>query len=173
MQTGQTIQRRFSAILATTAILLLAINPSDVHAATTSRLDPRGDAPPRIDLVRLSFTNSTTAVAGRMLIAGLAGIGRADLVIGPPTNSDEAFVARVRRDSNGRLVKRFFASSVGGTHPVACRFAASWRPRVDRIRISVPHRCIPYPRAVYVNGVMRLGNHVDFGDRPARHLPRG
>ena len=155
------------------AALVLALQPSGAEASTVSRSDPRGDAPAKIDILGARLTNGPARITGRSRIDSLTQIGRAYLVIGPPTDSDEAYVARVHLRRDGSLVKRFFYSSVVDDEPAPCRFRASWRPKVNVVTISVPHRCVPYRAAIYANVQMESGRNSDYGNRPARHLRRG
>lgn len=165
--------RRSLATLVVT-VFIMGYCQGTATAATTTRLDARGDAPALIDIVRVKYSNGSHRVFGRIQVDALRRQGRATLIVGPPTASDFAYNATVRVDQQGQLRKSFWLVSDGGSVRRSCDFAARWYAGKDRIRIAVPQRCVKSlgGHKLYVGSKMQAASHVDFGP-PVRHLARG
>jgi hypothetical protein len=112
------------------------------QADSVSKLDPAGDAPPRLDLTSVVYRNAAHLVSVRIQVPGLRRAGGVHLTIGPPTASDYAYVAKVSIRDDGSLRKRFVYSSSPGEAPAKCDFDATWKAAKNYIRIAVPHPCV-------------------------------
>lgn len=111
-------------------------------AATHHERDQRGDAPPRMDVIRVMYRNGPGTVSARVHFDDLKRRGRFNFIIAPPVDGDVAYVATLKIDRRGRVAKRFrITGPVGGT-PAPCHFRGRWRASRDMIKVSVPQSCV-------------------------------
>lgn len=122
------------------AVSLLGAGPAS--AATHQESDRRGDAPPRLDITRVIYRNGPQAAVARIGFDDLLRRGKLTFVIAPPTAGDIAYVAIVRINDRGHLVKRFAFSDNAGNHPRRCHVGARWQAGQDVITVSVPQGCV-------------------------------
>ena len=145
--------------------------PEEADVVTKS--DPADDAPAHLDIRKVTYQNRPKVVGFTFRVPDLERRGRAMAVVGQP-NSDVGYVARLRIDEDGELVKRFFYSTVASMHPAKCDFTARWSAARGTIRVVVPQSCLKEindSKRYYMSG--RTGGANGDWAAPARHLERG
>lgn len=130
-----------AAIGALLALLMLFTGSTTAEAATTTRTDPRGDAPAHIDMTRAVYRNGLHRVSTKIAIPDLQRRGSARLTISRYA-TDFAYSARVRIAEDGTLQKGFFADGNLGSQKRSCGFTASWNAAENFVSISVPQVCV-------------------------------
>lgn len=160
------LPKRMSLLLATS---LLSVTAMPTATAATARVtDPRGDAAPGADIVRVTYTNAHTHVGFRLQVRDLRPRSEFLLVAGQP-RSDWAFVAKVKP---GRL--RWGFQTVTRTRWIGCRSATlKWMPRRDVVQVRVPRSCLNragFRGSLYMQALsdVRNGDHA-----PSRVVRRG
>ena len=133
-----------AAVLSAAAGFLLVIGTATpTHADVTTKSDPRGDAPPRLDIASVTYRNTTPSVSARMRVNELTRAGRAEFYITTTGGTDVAYVAMVSSRADGTLRKRFVQRGNLGDTSLRCNFEARWDPNKNLIHIAVPRRCLP------------------------------
>lgn len=143
---------------------------STATAASHRETDQRGDAAPRMDILRVVYRNAPNTVSARVVLDDLQRRGKFILIIAPPTAGDVAYLAILKIAPDGRLERRFRFSTVGGGNPVPCNIQGSWNARQDYLTVSVPQKCVELfgGRRLYIGSTFQA-DHGPF----VRRLPRG
>lgn len=128
-------------VLAVVAVVLacMAGTVQSSSAATSSRSDPRGDAPAYLDITRLTVNNTARNVVFRVKVRDLRKRGVFRLWM---YDGDAGAEAHVQRRANGSVKAKVFNTDLDDTYVVDCPgLRASWKIRRDLVRVSVPQSC--------------------------------
>src|SRR3954447_3959400 len=131
----------FSKVSALALSAALIFQASPASAVVVSKTDPVGDAIPRLDITRVTYTNAPGPVRVRIVVPDLQRLGTARYTIAPP-DSDVAYVASVTFDGQGRMSKRFSWQPDVSNVPKPCAFKVKWRPADGYIKLTVPRACL-------------------------------
>lgn len=147
------------------------------EAATRTVSDPAGDATERLDVTEATFGNGQETAYVELVVPQLERRGTVRLIIGPPTDGDEALIAKVSVGPDGSLKRQFSISGPANTVAASCDFMARWSTNKGRIRIAVPWTCIHRAGGDYFGtGRLYLAAITGAGDDyvdPARRIQRG
>ncbi|GAA5149956.1 hypothetical protein GCM10023340_26090 [Nocardioides marinquilinus] len=148
--------------------LVGSIAPSSAEAV--EKTDPRGDAPARMDIARVTYRNMPQKAAAHIVVPELVRGGSAQLVIAPP-DSDVFYIAYVRVAPNGTLRKRLTYATQVSERPQSCVFKAVWDAGANYIDVSVPRNCLKgMPPSLYMQAITGMGKDAA---PPAYHLLQG
>ena len=133
-------------------------------AATVAIHDPRGDAPARYDLTKVTFTNTSSTLAFKAKVRGLHG-GRTQIygmsISAAGTKNWYLNLDAVRR-SNGKVHSVVTGSTVGGTTTATlCHPKVKWRLVKNTITASFPRSCMPDAGTLQVSASTGVGNGKD------------
>jgi hypothetical protein len=112
-------------------------------AATRVVGDPRGDANPRYDMVRVRFVNGDTRLAMHIRTTpGLhRGRGYADFHFSPNHGFTYYFEAVSRRTADGAVHNKLTMYTAQGHKTLDCRIEARWAYAAHTVSIALPRSC--------------------------------
>jgi hypothetical protein len=135
------------------------LSTAPAMAATTTFTDPRGDAPARFDLTRVTAVNEPGRIAVQVRVRNLRGGSPQIFGFGwRPVRSDIYYFATTvrRRDGSVRAVLR--RAEETALVRVPCDVRARWALGRDTIRISFPQQCLELHRRAQVDAYIGAGN---------------
>jgi hypothetical protein len=127
------------SVLAGVALVASTFVPA--QAATKGESDPLGDAPARIDVTHVKYSNLKHKLSSLVRIKDLRRSGEVDLWLSG-TGSGATKFARVWVNKNDRLVKRFYDFTDDQLTRQKCAVSARWRAADNLVRVSVPKTCM-------------------------------
>lgn len=157
---------RWRITAAAAAAVMVASAPA-VQAATLGWPDRRGDALPRYDLTSVTYTNSSSVVSARALVANLR-LGRAmfgfNLWPGNGHVPDALYYATTRMRGDGSVTARLMLFTDVDSVRVDCDIRAQWRPARDTVRLWFPQACLHWHSGIRVSAFLgdpRVGDPAD------------
>jgi hypothetical protein len=123
--------------------ITVGLGAAPALAATRVVGDPRGDANPRYDMVRVRFVNGDTRLAMHIRTTpGLRrGRGYADFHFSPNHGFTYYFEAVSRRTANGAVHNKLTMYTAQGHKTLDCRIEARWAYAAHTVSIELPRSC--------------------------------
>ena len=166
-RTAESISRRATRRLSLIAVagvlvgVVLAATMAPAQADSASLRDPRGDAPARFDLTKVTVSNSSERLYVRVRVQDLRGQGTQIFGVGISSHSYTDYYSMniVRRPSGSTRAELVDFGSDGAVVP--CKISRDWLPRADVIRVSIPRQCIG------IRGPLRISADIGAGNGSA------
>ena len=133
--------RLLTLLVATATVLALVAAPAE--AARRSVADPVGDAPARLDITRLTVSNTSDRIRAIVHVRDLRRTGTfQQRYFDSEFDTLLSYGVQVRRDRHGRLHVHAFRDDENGDNFIACPgVRGRWLMDRDRVVTSMPVRC--------------------------------
>ncbi len=155
--------RRLVALLGVTALVAAPVLLAGPAHGLDRTVTDGPDEPPSVDITSVVYRNHERIAGAEVSVRHLGRTGRLVTAFGPP-GSDVAYLAMVRRTSDGDLVTRLSYVTDVSKDRVDCDFNASWSSADDVVGVRVPHTCLRFGRFLereWIQARMYRGSHSD------------
>lgn len=152
-------------------VLLLALIGPAATAATVVQRDPRGDAPARFDIIRVTYVNNSGTLSVKAKVVdlrrGRQAFGYNMDAVGVPAEQG-SYIARTTLHRDGSVTSWLNQ----GDNKVACRVHGRWRLDLNTVRLWYAQSCLRWHRTqrfqTYIGVPLRSGGDPADFSRPIR-----